>query len=60
MNQSNFDHIYESFRNINFLYNINLDYIPSYFLYLDEEKKFQYKNAKDISPAFYEGFGFDI
>lgn len=43
-----------------FLYSAELKAISLSDLQKKEKKEPKYKNMKDISPIFYEGFGIDI
>ena len=58
--KSFFDDLYESYRNFDFVYNIQFEPVLS----SDLEKKTvnppKYPNARDITPEFYNGFGHDL
>lgn len=55
-----YDSVYESYRTKEFLYNIKFE--PIQLSELKDAKKDKdtllFPNAKDITPLFYEGFGF--
>ncbi len=55
--QSNFDNLYEYYRKIDFIYNVQLEIVlSSEILNLDASKNNKYPKAKNISSEFYKGF----
>lgn len=58
--QSNFDKLYEYYRKIDFIYNVQLEIVlSSEILNLDSYKNNKYPKAKNISSEFYKGFAIE-
>ena len=58
--QSNFDNLYEYYRKIDFIYNVQLEIVlSSEILNLDASKNNKYPKAKNISSEFYKDFAIE-